>query len=227
MKAGDLDAAIHAFQQVLTYAPDIGLAYQRLAEAQTADGRLSDAAATYRAVLYHLPGKNWSDVQNGDPVIHMQFALLLQRLNQRAEALTVYQHGYQLLQLEEAPSATAPAHGPLPPMLTSPNFTPTQLEAAAYSVIAVHKYHWVSQDLATADFQRVLSLQPDSAISYFYLGQIYKNQPGHSTDAVTAFHKAAQLGGSEIQPFLEKAQREWPFGFTNAVSKAGKSATGK
>lgn len=224
MKAGDLDGAMGVFQQVLTYDPDNGLAYQRLAEAQTAAGRLNDAAASYRFLLYKQPGKNWSDVQNGDPVIHMQFALLLQRLNQRAEALSVYQRGYQLLQSEDAPSATSPAHGPLPPMLTSPDFTAAQLETAADTVIAIHKYDWVSQDLSIADFQHVLSIRPDSAVAYFYLGQIYKFRAGHGADAVQAFHKASQLGGSAMGPFVEKAQKEGLFEFTRAVPKVGEAA---
>ena len=216
LKAGSLEDAMSAFQEALSYEPDNGLAYQRLAEAQTAAGDLTDAAASYRTVLYKWPGKGWSGSENGDPVVHMQFALLLMRLNQRTEALSVYQHGYQLLQSEEAPTATTPAGGPLPQMLIAPDFTAAQLEAGADTVIAIHKYHWISQDLSLADFQHVLRLQPDSAISYFYLGQIYKFQSGHGADAVKAFHKAAQLGGSERQPFLEKAQKEGLAEFTAA-----------
>ena len=160
MQAGDLDAAINVFQQLTADDPEDALAYQRMAEAQTAVGELTDAAASYRTVLYKWPGKNWGNVQNGDPVIHMQFALLLLRLNQRAEALSVYQHGYQLLQSEEAPTATTPAGGPLPQMLISPDFTAAQLEAAADTVTAIHKYHWISQDLSLGDFQHILRLQP-------------------------------------------------------------------
>ena len=224
LKAGNLNDAISAFQEALSYEPDNGLAYQRLAEAQTATGDLTDAAASYRTVLYKWPGKSWGGSENGDPVVHMQFALLLLRLNQRAEALSVYQHGYQLLQSEEAPTATTPVGGPLPPMLISPDFTAAQLEAEANTLIAIHKYHWISQDLALADFQHVLRLQSDSAVPYFYLGQIYKFQPGHGADAVKAFHKAAQLGGSEMQPFLEKAQKGGLSEFKEAVSKAGEAA---
>ena len=207
MKSGDLDGAMDVFQQVLTCDSDFGLAYQRLAEAQTAAGKLNDAAASYRTVLYRQPGKNWSDVQNGDPIIHMQFAQLLQRLNQRAEALTVYQHGYQLLQLEDAPTATTPAHGPFPPMLTSLDFTPAQLEAAAVTVTAIHKFDWLGQNTALADFQHVVRLQPNSALAYYYMGQIYSGQPGHRAESDKALRKAAQLGGAEMQPFLGKAQR--------------------
>lgn len=224
LKAGSLDDAMSAFQEALSYEPDNGLAYQRLAEAQTAAGELTDAAASYRTVLYKWPGKNWGGSENGDPVVHMQFALLLLRLNQRAEALSVYQHGYQLLQSEEAPTATTPAGGPLPQMLIAPDFTAAQLEAEADTVIAIHKYYWISQDLALADFQHVLRLQPDSALPYFYLGQIYKFQPGHGVDAVKAFHKAAELSGSEMQPFLEKAQKEGLSEFKEAVPKAGEAA---
>lgn len=214
MQAGDLDDAIDAFQQALSYEPDNALAYQRLAEAQTATGKLNEAADSYRTVLYHWPGKNWSNVQNGDPVIHMQFALLLLRLNKRAEALSVYQHGYQLLQLETAGSANTAASTLLPTMLAAPNFTPAQLEAAADTVTAIHKYNWVSQSLSLTDFQRVVKLQPDSAVGHFYLGQIYKFQSSHAADAVKEFRKAAQLGGPEMQPFVEKAQKEGSREFT-------------
>jgi len=224
LKAGSPNDAMGAFQEALSYESDNGLAYQRLAEAQTAAGELTDAAASYRTVLYKWPGKNWGGSENGDPVIHMQFALLLLRLNQRMEALSVYQHGYQLLQSEEAPTATTPAGGPLPQMLISPNFTAAQLEAEANTVNAIHTYHWISQDLALAGFQHVLGLQPDSAISYFYLGQIYKFQPGHGADAVKAFKQAEQLGGPEMQPFLEKAQKKGLAEFTEAVPKAGEVA---
>lgn len=208
LKVGSLDDAMSAFQEALSYESDNGLAYQRLAEAQTAAGELTNAAASYRMVLYKWPGKNWGGSENGDPVVHMQFALLLLRLNQRAEALSVYQHGYQLLQSEEAPTATTPAGGPLPPMLMSPDYTAAQLEAEVDTVIAIHKYHWVSQDLALADFQHVLRLQPDSAVSCFYLGQIYKFQTGHEADAVKAFKQAEQLGGPEMKPFFGEGEAE-------------------
>lgn len=207
LKTGSPYDAISAFQDALSYEPDNGLAYQRLAEAQTVAGKLNDAAASYRTVLYKWPGKNWSGSENGDPIIHMQFAQLLQRLNQRAEALTVYQHGYQLLQLEDAPTTTTPAHGPFPPMLTSPDFTPAQLEAAAVTVTAIHKFDWLGQNTALADFQHVVSLQPNSALAYYYMGQIYSGQPGHRAESDKALRKAAQLGGAEMQPFLGKAQR--------------------
>ncbi len=223
LKAGSLDDAMSAFQEALSYEPDNGLAYQRLAEAQTAAGELTDAAASYRTVLYKWPGKNWGGSENGDPVVHMQFALLLLRLNQRAEALSVYQHGYQLLQSEEAPTATTPAGGPLPQMLIAPDFTAAQLEAEADTVIAIHKYYWISQDLALADFQHVLRLQPDSALPYFYLGQIYKFQSGHGADAVKAFKQAEQLGGPEMKPFLEKAKQRGTAEFTTAAKQSGKA----
>ena len=224
LKAGSLDDAMSAFQEALSYEPDNAMAYQRMAEAQTAAGKLTDAAASYRTLLYKWPGKDWSNVQNGNPVVHMQFALLLLRLNQRAEALSVYQHGYQLLQSEEAATATTPVRGPLPQMLISPDFTAAQLEAEADTVIAIHTYHWVSQSSSLADFQHVLRLQPDSAVSYFYLGQVYKFQSGHGADAVKAFRKAAELGGTEMQPFLEKAQKEGAPEFKEAAAKAGQAA---
>ena len=224
LKAGSLDVAISAFQEALTYEPDNGLAYQRLAEAQTATGDLADAAASYRTVLYKWPGKSWSGSENGDPVVDMQFALLLMRLNQRAEALSVYQHGYQLLQSEEAPTATTPAGGPLPQMLISPDFTAAQLEAEADTVIAIHTYYWIDQSSSLPQFQHVLRLQPGSAVSYFYLGQVYKFQHGHGADAVKAFHTAAELGGTEMQPFLEKAQKEGAPEFKEAAAKAGQAA---
>lgn len=220
LKAGNLTAAISNFQEGLSYAPDNGLAHQRLAEAQVAAGKFEDAAVTYRTLLYKWPGKSWSNSQNGDPAVHMQFALVLLRLNQRDEALTVYQRGYQLLQSEEAPTVTTPTRGPLPPMIASTDFTAVQLEAAADTVTAIHKYDWVSQDLASADFQYALSLQPNLAVPYFYLGQIYKFKTAHAANAIAAFSKAEQLGDTEMKPFVDKALKDGTTEFTAAVKKA-------
>lgn len=219
MKAGDLDSAITAFKEGLSYAPDDGLAYQRLAEAQTAAGALNDAAAAYRTLLYKWPGKSWSSSQNGDPAVHMQFALVLLKAGQRDEALSVYQRGYQLLQSELWDGGTGKTDDrPLPPLFTSPGFDPARFAASAYTVIGIHKHEWMDRD--APDFEQAIQFQPSLATAYFYRGLSWKDKRGRASDALLAFAQASHLGGAEIQPFVDKARQDGSSEFKAAVKKA-------
>lgn len=219
IKAGALNGAIAAYQEALSYEPDDGLAYQRLAEAQTAAGALNDAAATYRTLLYKWPGKNWSNSQNGDPAVHMQFALVLLKAGQRDEALSVYQRGYQLLQSELWDGGTGKTDDrPLPPLFTSPGFDPARFAASAYTVIGIHKHEWMDRD--APDFEQAIQLQPTLAAAYFYRGLSWKDKRGRASDALLAFAQASHLGGAEIQPFVDKARQDGSSEFKAAVKKA-------
>lgn len=218
LKAGIYSDAISAFQEALSYEPHDGPAYQHLAETYTAMNQPDKAITAYRTVLYDWPGKGGGYGIEGNPAVWMQFALALLKAGQSAEALTVYLHGYHFLPTDR---------GPLPPVFTSPNVMLTQLPAAIYAALGLTEYAGGEQNLNLAAnyFQQALSLQPILASPYYYLGQILKYKPGHAQEAIDAFNKAAQLGGPEMGPLVDKAMREkaGTADFEAAVKEMGKA----
>jgi len=213
LKAGNINGAILAYQSALAIEPQDGLADQRLAEAYTAAGRLDEAMATYRTLLYFWPGKGWGNSQGGDPAVLMRFALVLLQTGRNMEALTAYQQGYHFLPKDA---------GPLPPLFTSPDFAPSQFTAAIYTALGIteHTGGAQNQTLASDYFHQSLNLQPDLAQPYFYLGKISKWEPGHALESVDAFTTAVRLGGSEMKPFVDKELKDETSEFEAVTKKA-------
>lgn len=214
-KAGNLTAAISAFQEGLSYAPDNGLAYQHLAETYTAMNQPDKAIAAYRTVLYDWPGKGWGNSIGSNTTVLMQFALLLLKTGQSAEALTVYQRGYHFLPTDR---------GPMPPLFTTPDFAPADFKAAAYTAMGLHETAWGVAADAPAYFERAIATQPAFATPYYYYGELLKGKPGRAADAVAAFNQARQLGGPQMQPFIDKAAKQGTTEFEGAVKRVGLTA---
>ncbi len=223
----DWTAAIPIYEQALTVYPDSPSAYSGLAQAYMRLGQTDDAIATLRRLYYGWPGRDWSsDVEcwgktpdeytymlnlEKDAALLMQFALLLEQTNQGKEALRVYQRGFQFLPADR---------GPLPPAPDTLGLTGVHLEAATRTGLAIVES---DKDDALSQLRLAVVLQPDLAAAYYNQGEILKHQDGRSAEAITAFNKAAQLGGSEMKPFVDKAMKDGSSEFTAAVKETGKA----
>ncbi len=214
-KAGAYTDAIGAFQEALSYEPHDGLAYQHLAETYTAMNQPDKAIAAYRTLFYEWPGKGGEYGIGSNTTVLMQFALVLLKTGQKAEALTVYQRGYHFLPTDR---------GPLPPLFTTPDFAPANFTAAAYTAMGLHETAWGIAADAPAYFERAIATQPTLAVPYYYYGELLKGKPGRAADAVAAFNQARQLGGPQMQPFIDKAAKQGTTEF-EAAEGNGKSHT--
>lgn len=215
LKAGIYSDAVGAFQEALAYEPDDGLAFQHLAETYTAMNQPDKAIAAYRTLFYNWPGKAWGSSIGSETTVLMQFALVLLKTGQKAEALTVYQRGYHFLPTDR---------GPLPPLFTTPDFAPADFTAAAYAAMGLHETAWGVAADAPKYFERAIAVQPLLAMPYYYRGERLKYKPGLEAEAMAAFNQAALLGGPEMKPFVDKAMKEGTTEFTAAVKKAGLTA---
>ncbi len=215
LKAGIYSDAIGAFQEALSYEPHDGLAYQHLAEAYTAMNQPDKAIAAYRTLFYDWPGKGWGSSIGSNTTVLMQFALVLLKTGQKAEALTVYQRGYHFLPTDR---------GPLPPLFTTPDFAAADFKAAAYTAMGLHETAWGVAADAPAYFERAIATQPAFATPYYYYGELLKGKPGRAADAVAAFNQARQLGGPQMQPFIDKAAKQGTTEFEGAVKRVGLTA---
>ncbi len=224
----DWAAAIPVYEQALTVYPDSPPAYSGLAQAYMRLGQTDDAITTLRRLYYGWLGRDWSsDVEcwgetpgkytymlnlEKDTALLMQFALLLEQTNQDKEALRVYQRGFQFLPADR---------GPLLPTPNTPGLTGAQLEAATRTGLAMVES---DRDDALSQLRLAVILQPDLAAAYYHQGEILKHQDGSSSEAISAFNKAAQFGGPEMKPFVDKALKQGTTEFTAAVKKAGLAA---
>jgi len=215
LKAGIYSDAISAFQEALSYEPHDGLAYQHLAETYTAMNQPDKAIAAYRTLFYEWPGKGGGYGIGSNTTVLMQFALVLLKTGQRAEALTVYQRGYHFLPTDR---------GPLPPLFTSPDFAAADFQAAAYTAMGLHETAWGVFADAPKYFERAIAAQPILATPYYYRGERLKYKPGLEAEAMAAFNQAALLGGPEMKPFVDKALKDGSSEFIAAVKKTGKAA---
>lgn len=210
LKAGDADAAIATFQEALSFSPQNSTAYLGLAHAHEAKGQWDQAVQNYRLLFYHWPGKTGGSSEETNSTSLMRFALALLKTGQRTEALQVYMQGIHYLPTDR---------GPLPPLFTSTDFAPADFQASAYTAIGLHELAGGISDDAPGYFDQAIAIQPSLATAYYYRGEIFKFKPGRAADAIAAFKQAAQLGGPEMKPFLEKARQGGTAEFTTAAKR--------
>lgn len=197
-QAGDLDAAIDAFQQMIASKPDDGLAYRRLAEAYVADGKLPQASQALHKLLVEGFGPGIS-VGAGGADVWAEYALVLAKTNQPVEAAQMYNHAAYLLDYEDSDShGGQPTLKVLLPELaikpTSPeqvSYTLEHLQALADTVLAHEEMGLEHGQEAVAHAREAVTLYPESAVTHYYLGDVI---PLRTPEQKAAYQKAAELG---------------------------------
>ena len=179
MKAKDLNGAVDVFQQMIVSNSDDGLAYQRMAEAYAAAGKLPEASRAFHKFLVEgfAPGTNGGVGDNATE--WAEYALVLVKTGQPAEAIRCYNHAASLLDFEDSEN-----HGGKPylkvllPELavepTSPEqvrYTSERLQALANTALAYEEKGFGSNKEAIAHMQKAVKLYPDSAAVQYYLGE--------------------------------------------------------
>ncbi len=199
MKAGDLDGAVAAFQQMITYDPNDGLAYRRMAEAYAAAGKLPEASRAFHKFLVEGFGPGTNGGVGDDASEWAEYALVLVKTGQPAEAVRCYNHAASLLDFEDSEN-----HGGKPflkvllPELaaepTSPEqvqYTPERLQALADTALAHEEKGFGSFKEALAHMKEATKLYPNSAVTHYYLGEAF---PSRTPEQKAAYQKAAELG---------------------------------
>jgi tetratricopeptide (TPR) repeat protein len=199
MKVGDLSGAEDAFQQMIASEPVDGLAYRRLAEAYVADGKLPEASQAFHKFLVEGfgPGTNGGVVDDASE--WAEYALVLAKTNQPAEAVQMYNHAAYLLDYEDSDS-----HGGQPTLKvllpevamrpTSPEqvaYTPEHLQALADTALAHEEMGLEHGKEAMAHMKEAVTLYPTSAVTHYYLGEAF---PSRTPEQKAAYQKAAELG---------------------------------
>lgn len=194
---GQAERAIAMFNQAAALWPDCAENYRWLAEAYTANDQVNQAIANYRLLFYGWPGKSSpsprpddnplarrridnnrpsdkpSDYdkpnpEETDPILLMQFSLLLQQTKQYAEAQTVYERGMQIISAQGAASGE-----PLPPVSAASLTTPSALEAATRIALVINQRN-TDDNGAKENLGKAIQLQPESPVVSYYKEKILK-----------------------------------------------------
>ena len=205
MKAGDMNGAIDAFQQMIASKPDDGLAYRRMAEAYAASGKLPEASQTFHKFLVEGfgPGTNGGVVDTADE--WTEYALVLVKTNQPVEAAQMYNHAAYLLDYEDSENhGGKPALKVLFPEIVLGNalpeqvpYTPEHLQALADSLLAYKQQGFWSYKEIKAYAQEAAKLYPDSAPVQYYLGQVLSGSRYAVLDSPAKDKAAAQAAYEE------------------------------
>lgn len=202
-KAGNTHLAIDSYKATLDIRPDDGLAYWCLAETYTATGKLDEASRAFHKFLVEGfgPGNGNGGVSNTADE-WAEYALVLAKTNQLAEAVQAYNHAAYLLDYEVAgPNKGQPKVKVLLPELsaepTAPEqvaYTPQRLQALADTALAYGERGPDSEKKAIAHMKEAVKLYPDSAVTHYYLGEAF---PSRTPEQKAAYQKAAELGDEQ------------------------------
>ena len=179
MKDGDMNGAVDAFQQMIAYDPTDGLAYRRMAEAYTAAGKLSEASQAFHKVLIEGFGPGIGNGVGDTADIWAEYALVLIKTNQPAEAVQVYNHAAYALDYEDSENHNGkpylkmllPELAAEPTSLEQVRYTPERLQALADTALAHEEKGFGSDKEAIAHMKEAVVLYPDSAPVQYYLGE--------------------------------------------------------
>lgn len=200
MKAGDLNGAVDAFQQMIAYDPNDGLAYRRMAEAYAAAGKLPEASRAFHKFLVEGFGPGTNGGVGDDADEWAEYALVLVKTGQPAKAVQCYNHAASLLDFEDSENHGGKPYlkvlfpevvtGDMLPVQVS--YTPERLEAFADAVLAYEEIGFGSDKEAIAHMQEAVKLYPESPVTHYYQGEVLlrAGKPG----AKEAYQQAADLG---------------------------------
>lgn len=205
LKAGNLDAAIQAFQYVLSYKPGDIIAYHDLASCYLQLGDTQKALEAERGAVYIKGGGDSVPViRDTDTSNLLSFASLLDKTGQTAEATTVYNHAATLLKyMDNRPSSVY-----LLPLLGTEQgqiaYTPARLQALAQVGLGV--FSQATQELTPAErvvhLREAARLYPNSPVVQSYLGDVLAGA-GDAAGAKAARAQANSLGISRVRGLLD------------------------
>lgn len=188
------------YQEALDLWPDNLDALYGLAKCSQAAGDQAKALTYYRQAIYSTNPADKGFRENNTSRL-MEFALLLNKARQTAEAMFVYNHAAFLLDFEDSEN-----HGGkpylkvlLPELAAEPTlpeqvqYTPERLQALADTALAHEEMGFGSSKEALNHMQEAIKLYPDSAVTHYYLGEALL-APTQRADAKTAYKKAVELG---------------------------------
>ena len=202
-QSGDWKNAQSQYQQALGLSPDEGLGHQLalygLIACCRATGDTAKGLDYSRQAIYHHGSAAEGFYENNVEKL-MQFALLLHKVGQEAEAVQVYNHAAFLLDYQDSQYNGGKPNLKvlLPEIVTQPalpsqvQYTPEHLQALADTALA-HENHDAKEE--RAQMQEAVTLYPDSPVTHYYLGDVLlrANDPG----AKAAYQKAIEIGDDQ------------------------------
>ena len=202
---GDINSAILAFQEALTYEPADITAYRGLANCYLQLGDTQKALEAERGAVYI---KGSGDTQ---PVIVdtntsdlLQLASLLDKTGQTAEAVTIYNHAAMSLKyIENKPNDVylLPLFGTEQGQIA---YTPARLQALVQ--VGLGAFSLYTQGLKPAErvvhLREAARLYPDSPVVQSYLGDVLAGA-GDAAGAKAARAQANALDISRVRGLLD------------------------
>ncbi len=216
VKLGDADAELKNWSRSATYYqealdiwPQNTEALYGLGRCAAATGDLAHAISYYHTAVY-VPSPNTLNTygtvpgdgfQTNDIEHLMQFAVLLNKAGQTAEALTVYNHAAYILDYRDSQftggkpflKVMLPELAFVPASPDQVQYTAARLQALANTALAYEEKGFGSGKEATAHMREAVKLYPESPVTQYYLGEALLG-PRYSTESKAAFQKAIDLG---------------------------------
>ncbi len=202
---GDINAAIIAFQEALTYEPVDPIAYRGLANCYLQLGDIQNALKAERGAVYIKgPGDAVPVIRETDTSDLLQFASLLDKTGQTLEATTIYNHAAMSLKYMD----NKRSNGYLLPLfgVEQGQITYTSARLQALSQVGLGISSQDTQELKPAErlvhLREAARLYPDSPVVQSYLGDVLAGA-GDAVGAKAARAQADALGISRVTALLD------------------------
>lgn len=202
---GDINAAILAFQEALTYEPTDPTAYRGLANCYLTLGDTQKALEAERGAVYAKgPGDTEPVIVNTNTSNLLSFASLLDKTGQTAEAVTIYNHAAMSLKY----MGNKPSFAYLLPLFGTEQgqvaYTSSRLQALVQVGLGVDSLY--TQELKPAarlvHLREAARLYPDSPVVQSYLGDVLAGA-NDAAGAKAARARANALGLPRVRGLLD------------------------
>ena len=202
---GSVGAAILAFQEALTYEPADITAYRGLASCYLKLGDTQKALEAERSAVYLKgPGDTEPVIVDENTSDLLQFASLLDKMGQAAEATTIYNHAAMSLKyIDDKPNDVylLPLFGTEQGQIA---YTSAHLQALVQ--VGLGAFSLYTQELKPAErvvhLKEAARLYPDSPVVQSYLGDVLAGA-GDAAGAKAARAQANALGISRVRGLLD------------------------
>ena len=205
LKAGKTEAALHSFEQAMTYQPNDPLALERIAETYAATGRVAEANQTYHKLFYEA---RWQGV-GGTPGVYLGYAIILAKTGNPIDAMRFYAEGTARVNYMDGKQNLKVLLPEVVEERTLPDqvrYTPERLQALAETAIANEELGFGLNKEALTHMQEAVKLFPDSPVTHYYLGDALRIKDPAAAKA--AYEKAAQLGDGQTQAAVKTVLKE-------------------
>ena len=203
LKSGDPKNAIVVFQEALTYEPDNVVAYRDLANCYIALGNTAKAIEAERSAVY-ANDRGRQIIHETDTANLMEFASLLDKAGQTAEAATIYNYAVFLFQSSDGDlkfGRMMPLIGTRPGQV---DYTSAHLQALVHVGLGIPTLY--TQELKHAErlahLRQAVLLYPDSPVIYAYLSKELEMMQD-TAGASAAWDKANALGLPQVTALMD------------------------